>query len=56
MLWHGGGAGLGLGLSIAREIVRGHGQTLSVQSRFNAGSLFTFELAPSKFEALEDAA
>ena len=49
-------SGLGLGLSIAREIVRGHGHRLKVHSRINSGSLFTFELAPSKIEAVENAA
>lgn len=49
-------SGLGLGLSIAKEIVRGHGQSLKVQSRLNAGSLFTFELAPSKVSEIENAA
>lgn len=49
-------SGLGLGLSIAKEIVRGHGQSLRVQSRLNAGSLFTFELAPSKVSEIENAA
>ena len=49
-------SGLGLGLSIAREIVRGHGQKLRVRSRLNAGSVFTFELAPTKHDQLENAA
>ena len=41
-----GKSGLGLGLSVAREILRGHGKELRVQSRLNTGSLFTFELDP----------
>ena len=41
-----GKSGLGLGLSVAREILRGHGKELKVQSRLNRGSLFTFELDP----------
>lgn len=49
-------SGLGLGLSIAWEIVRGHGYCLRVQSRLDAGSLFTFELAPSQHDEIESAA
>jgi len=37
-------SGLGLGLSVAREIIRGHGQEMKVRSRLESGSLFTFEL------------
>lgn len=37
-------SGLGLGLSIAREIVRGHGHELRVQSRHGTGSSFSFDL------------
>ncbi len=37
-------SGLGLGLSIAREIIRGHGNDMRVKSRLESGSLFTFEL------------
>ena len=39
-----GASGLGLGLSIAREIVRGHGQELVVESRVGRGSVFSFAL------------
>lgn len=49
-------SGLGLGLSIARDIVRGHGQNLKVTSRMNTGSLFTFELVPSKMDEIENVA
>lgn len=49
-------SGLGLGLSIAREIVRGHGYSIKVQSRINAGSVFSFELAPSKIAEIGNAA
>jgi signal transduction histidine kinase len=38
--------GLGLGLYLAREIVRAHGDELSVVSRPGAGSRFTFALPP----------
>lgn len=41
-----GKSGLGLGLSVAREILRGHGKELRVQSRLSQGSLFRFELDP----------
>ena len=37
-------SGLGLGLSISREIVRGHGSDLVVDSRVGAGSTFSFTL------------
>jgi len=37
-------SGLGLGLSIAREIVHGHGGELAVASRVGAGSTFSFRL------------
>lgn len=36
--------GLGLGLSIAREIIRGHGKELGVRSRLGVGSCFHFQL------------
>jgi len=39
-----GASGLGLGLSIAREIVCGHGQELDVDSRVGQGSTFSFTL------------
>jgi signal transduction histidine kinase len=38
------GRGTGLGLSITREVVVGHGGTISVKSDVGAGSLFTIEL------------
>lgn len=37
-------AGLGLGLSIAREIIKLHGSSIDVQSELNQGSNFSFEL------------
>jgi len=49
-------SGLGLGLSIAQEIVRGHGHTLRVKSRLNAGSVFTLELSPSMLDEIENVA
>ena len=49
-------SGLGLGLSIAQEIVRGHGHSLKVQSRLNGGSLFSFELTTSMVGKIENAA
>lgn len=37
-------SGLGLGLSVAREIIRGHNSSLSVRSRLGTGSSFHFSL------------
>ena len=37
--------GLGLGLSIAREIIRGHDHELNVKSKLGVGSCFYFELS-----------
>lgn len=36
--------GLGLGLSIAQEIIRQHGSCITVQSEINSGSNFSFQL------------
>lgn len=49
------GAGLGLGLSIAKEIVQLHGGSIWVDSVFGSGSTFTFRLpvARSIFEKME---
>lgn len=40
--------GLGLGLSIAREIVRGHSNELNVRSMLGVGSCFYFQLSTNK--------
>ncbi|MBB4823283.1 sensor histidine kinase YesM [Sporosarcina luteola] len=42
------GGGLGLGLSICDELVRLHGGELTVQSRLNQGSTFTFTIPLGK--------
>ena len=47
-------SGLGLGLSIAREIVRGHGGELAVDSALGLGSTFSFTL-PLALRAAEPA-
>jgi len=39
---HGSGGGAGLGLSISRRIIEGHGGRLTVQSEAGRGSTFTF--------------
>jgi signal transduction histidine kinase len=41
---HGSGGGLGLGLFLARELVKLHGGTIRVASRADEGSTFTFTL------------
>lgn len=50
------GPGMGLGLSIASEIVRLHGSSLSVESELDVGSVFSFELQTCAAEQLTDAA
>ena len=47
-------SGLGLGLSIAREIVRGHDAELHVESRVGTGSTFSFTLPFAGCDASED--
>jgi len=41
------GAGMGIGLSIVREIVQNHGGGISVDSTLGAGALFVVELPPA---------
>ena len=50
------GPGMGLGLSIASEIVRLHGSSLSVESELDVGSVFSFELPTCPAAQLTDAA
>jgi signal transduction histidine kinase len=40
--------GVGLGLSIVREIIKGHHQTVDVYSQLGKGTTFTFTLAIAK--------
>jgi two-component system sensor histidine kinase/response regulator len=44
------GSGLGLGLSIARELVHLHGGRLTVESTPNVGSCFRFNLRAAPVE------
>jgi signal transduction histidine kinase len=44
---HASGGGAGLGLTISRRIVEGHGGRLTVQSDPGRGSTFTFTVRPA---------
>ncbi len=43
-------SGVGLGLSIVKEIIAAHGGTIDVQSKENSGTVFTFTLPAAKGE------
>lgn len=45
--------GTGLGLSFARQVIERHGGTLTVKSRENEGSTFTFTLSKHAFPVVE---
>jgi signal transduction histidine kinase len=48
--------GLGLGLTLSREIVRAHGGELTVRSEVGSGSTFTATLPLHAIEAADDEA